>query len=226
MKFPDRIVEIAKFIPNGCKMIDIGCDHCLLGIYMAKNRDTKNIIASDINPEPLLQAERNLANFGLEDTVKIRLGNGLEVIENNEIDTIVISGLGGNKIVDILNEIEVFDSIKNIVLQPNNNIYEVRYWLTRHGFFISDEKIIEENNNIYEILLFKKGKRKYNIKQLKYGPINLIDKTKLFHKKWDNYIESIRKIINQLPKRRIFKKILFILEILEIKKILKEKRSR
>jgi tRNA (adenine22-N1)-methyltransferase len=225
MKIPNRIVEIASFIPDDCKMIDIGCDHCLLGIYMAKTRNIKNIIASDINPEPLLQAEHNLTKFGLEDTIKIRLGNGLEVIENNEIDTIVISGLGGNKIVEILNEIEVFDSIKNIVLQPNNNIFEVRSWLTKHKFFISDEKIIEDNNNLYEILLFKKGKRKYSKKQLKYGPINLIDQTKLFHKKWNNQIEHLKQILKQLPKRKVLQRIKVIREIINIKRALKEKKK-
>ncbi len=225
MKIPNRIVEIASFIPNDCKMIDIGCDHCLLGIYMAKTRDVKNIIASDINPEPLLQAERNLTNFGLEDTVKIRLGNGLEVIENNEIDTIVISGLGGNKIVEILSEIEVFDSIQNIILQPNNNIYTVRCWLTKHKFFISNEKIIEENNNIYEVLLFKKGKRKYTKKQLEYGPINLIDQTKLFNKKWLSQVDNLKQIIKNLPKRRILQRVKFIKKIISIKRVIKEKKK-
>ena len=106
------------FISDNSKVIDVGCDHGLLGIYLLKHKDNVKVILSDINENALTQARKNIKKYQLKNQLDIRCGNGLEVLRSNEVDTITISGLGSSRIINILySERQKLDCINNIIIQ-------------------------------------------------------------------------------------------------------------
>ena len=163
----NRLKEIASFIPDNIKMVDIGCDHALLDIYLFKNRKNIKIIASDINENALEQAKKNIKKYKLDKFIETRLSNGLDNINSNEIDTIVISGMGSHTIVGILrmNQKKLIN-VDNIIIQSNNHIDFLRERILELNYYIDSEKLVKDNNIIYTIISFKKGKEKYNKKEI------------------------------------------------------------
>ena len=95
-----RLQTFSAFIENKDIVLDIGCDHGLLGIYLTLNKKVK-VISSDINEKPLLKAQENIKKYNLEDKIETRLGDGLSVM-SMDINTIVISGMGTETIINIL----------------------------------------------------------------------------------------------------------------------------
>ena len=103
-KISKRLELIASFIPDNSKVIDIGCDHGLLDIYLYQNKKNISAIASDINKDPVRKSKLNISLEGLSEKIETRLGGGLEPIKTKEVDGIIIAGMGGNLIRDILEE--------------------------------------------------------------------------------------------------------------------------
>ena len=171
-KISKRLELIASFIPDNSKVIDIGCDHGLLDIYLYQNKKNISIIASDINEQALNNAKKNISDNRLNEHIDLRLGNGLDVVEANEIDTIIMSGLGSYTIVGILKKnINKLNNVDNIVIQSNTKLYFLRKEITKLKYYISDEEMIYDKGIYYTIIKFKKGKKKYNRKEV----INLIN---------------------------------------------------
>ena len=117
-KINKRLETLSAFININDIVLDIGCDHGLLGIYLTLTKNIK-VISSDINIGPLEMAKENIKKYNLEDKIETRLGNGLDVM-SEDINTIVISGMGGDNIIKILNCIKSYPNIKKLILSPNN----------------------------------------------------------------------------------------------------------
>ncbi len=152
-----RLRKISAYILDSKKIIDIGCDHALLGIYVCLNNANIEVIASDINDKPLIKAKDNIQKYHLEDRIKVKLGDGLDTIEN-DVDTIVISGMGTMNMLKILNKINEYPYVSNLVLSPNNDFDLLRSEIQKLGFKIEKEEIIKDNNKYYLIIKFTKGK--------------------------------------------------------------------
>ncbi len=223
MKFSLRTKTIASLIKENSQVIDIGCDHALLSIYLVKYKNISEMIASDISIKALKQGEANIKQHHLQDRIILRNNEGLKAIENNEIDTIVISGLGGNTIVNILNKDKcLLKNVNNIILQPNNNIYIVRKSLCKLGYFIEEEKIIKENNIIYIIVSFKKGNVKYSCKQLYFGPFLLNKMDLLFKELYKNEANKLINTYKNIPWKHLYKKLYILYKLNFIKGVIKQ----
>lgn len=134
-------------------MADIGSDHAHLPIYLIKHDYIKSAVASDINTGPAEISRKRIKRHGLEAKVMVRLGNGLEVISPEETEVIVIAGMGGILIRDILDkDPKVAESAKLLVLQPMRDSEKVRKWLFQHGFEIIDEELVKDQDKIYEVI--------------------------------------------------------------------------
>ena len=141
---------------------DIGTDHGYVPCFLAENKIINHAIACDINKGPLLRAEENIRNSGLEDIIETRLGNGLDKIEGSEAETVIIAGMGGILICDILKkDTEKLNSIKQLVLQPQRDVYKVRKCLHSLGFKIDNEEMVFENGKYYNIISAVKGVETY-----------------------------------------------------------------
>lgn len=204
----NRLKEIASFIPDNVKMVDIGCDHALLDIYLYKNRKNIKIIASDINENALEQAKKNIKKYKLDKSIETRLSNGLDNINSDEIDTIVISGMGSHTIVGILrmNQKKLIN-VDNIIIQSNNHIDFLRERILELNYYIDSEKLVKDNNIIYTIISFKKGKKRYNKKEIYFGPYLLKENSNLFKEKNKQDLEKLEYLYKIIPKSHILHRI-------------------
>lgn len=205
IKLSKRLEAISSLVPNNSKIIDIGCDHGLLDIYLYQQRISTKIIASDINENALNNAKENIKKNKLKGIIETRLGNGLDTLnENDNIDTIIISGMGSHTVVGIIKkDLKKLDNINTIIIQSNTKIEFLRKEITKINYLIEDELLIEDNKKIYTIIKFKKGKKKYNKKELYFGPILLKKNTKLFQNNNKKELEKLQLLLQLLPKNKI-----------------------
>lgn len=213
IKLSKRLLAIANLIDDNSKVADIGCDHGLVSIYLAMNKQNISIIASDINQNALDNAIKNINKYHLEDKIKVCLSNGLDNI-NDEIDTIIISGMGGHTIVDILtNNQEKLNTVNNIIIQSNNDIEYVRRKIVKLGYYISKEELILDKNIYYTVILFTKGKKKYTNKEYYFGPILLKENSKIFIEKNNKEYTKLVNIKNNIPKRKLLIRLKILKEL-------------
>lgn len=158
MKLTPRLLTIANFVQKGGVVADIGTDHGYIPVYLIENQIARKVIAADINKGPLFSAKKTIKANGLEDFIETRLGNGLEPLSVGEVDTVIIAGMGGLLIRDILmNHPEVVKSVKQFILQPMVAQDELRKWLIKHNFKIVNEQLVKEEHRIYEVMVVEHG---------------------------------------------------------------------
>lgn len=155
-----RLELIASILPHGRGFADVGTDHGYLPVYMAEHGYSGKIIASDINEGPLSTAVASARQAGVEDRICFRLCDGLDGCGSEELDTVVIAGMGGDTICGILDRADwVMSRDILLILQPMTKAEVLRYWLTNNDFAICGEWLIEENGEIYQILSARFGAR-------------------------------------------------------------------
>lgn len=159
MKLTDRLQTIADFVEKGSRVADIGTDHGYLSVYLVENNIADMVIATDVNEKPLEKASECIKEYDLSKKVKTRLGNGLEPINKGEVDTVIIAGMGGHLISDILDSSKkVANSIKTFILQPMTGEEELREYLYNSDYTIVSEKLAKEGKRFYHILKVSHGK--------------------------------------------------------------------
>lgn len=140
----------ASLVPDGARVADIGCDHGYVAIWLAKEKGCPLVIATDVKEGPLRRAEKNIRLANLEDTIETRLGDGLSVLEPREVDTVLVAGMGGMTICEMLSgEPGVLSNIGTLILQPQSDVEEVRRHLHKLGYFIDKESICMEDGKYY-----------------------------------------------------------------------------
>lgn len=169
MMLTDRLEKIAECI-ECATLADIGTDHGYIPIYAVKNGRCERAIACDVNKGPLKSADENIATYGLSDKIETRLSDGLDALRTSEADTIVIAGMGGFLIRDILERgADRIDENTILILQPMVAVPELREYLCTHGYNIYDERLSREGGKFYNILCVKKGKCDYTEKEILLG---------------------------------------------------------
>ena len=143
---------------NADTAADIGTDHAYVPIRLIKDGRAKRVIATDIREGPAEIAKANIEKYGLSDKIEVRLGEGLSVLKKGEADTVIIAGMGGELIRDIIASDEDTARAAKLILQPMNSQYELRKYLVHNGFTIYDEDIAVEGFKVYNLLLVKNGK--------------------------------------------------------------------
>ena len=209
IKISQRLAKIASLVPINARVIDIGCDHALLDIYLYQNSISSHIIATDINENALANAQKNISKYQLNSNIETRLGNGLDTLKiEDNIDTAIISGMGAHTAVGILkNNQTKLKNIKNIIIQSNTKLEFLRREVTNLNYLIDDEIIIEDNKKTYIIIKFIKGKKKYSKKELYFGPILLKEKSPLFLKYNKCELDKLNIFLKLLPKNHFLDRI-------------------
>ncbi|KXG75895.1 tRNA (adenine(22)-N(1))-methyltransferase [Thermotalea metallivorans] len=158
MKLTPRLLAIAQLVPQGATVADIGTDHGYIPVYLIKNGIARKVIATDVNKGPLGSAQKNITMHYMENHIETRLGNGLAVFQPGEVDTVIIAGMGGLLIRDILTaDQKIAATVETFILQPMVAQEELRRWLLSNQWKIVDEKLVKEDHRIYEIMVVKKG---------------------------------------------------------------------
>ena len=209
-----RLLAIASFIEKKDKLIDIGCDHGYLGIYLKETKNIDTILLTDIKQSALDNAISNIKNHNLDiPTLKT---NGLNNINLNNYNTISISGMGYLTIKKILSNLKDNNTITKIIIQSNNNLSQLRMFMFNLGFYLDDEITIFEKNIFYVIGCFKKGQKKLTNKEILFG-IDKKDK-KTYYKYLLTKKEDILKKIpinNKQTRTKLEKEITLLQELLK-----------
>lgn len=191
-----RLKAIYDLVPNQvCS--DIGADHGKLIISLVENNKIPYgyAVENKKGPYDVLCSEINKSVK--KEFIKPIFSDGIKDL-NEDVKTIVIAGMGGHLIIDILfKNIHKLQNVKDIILDPHNDIEFVRKSMYEIGFSLSNEVMVFENNVYYEILHFiNKKSNMLDSTSLKYGPILLKEKPGLFIKKYNDKIKVIENILN------------------------------
>lgn len=153
-----RLAAICDLIPAGTTVADIGTDHAHLPVYLALRQTNPRIIATEISAGPFTRALDSVLAAGVGDRVELRLGDGLQVLTPDEVQVIVIAGMGATTITDILTVgRSVLTGVTRLILQPMGGGEGIRRWLEESGFTIVRENLVKEDNRFYEIIAAEPG---------------------------------------------------------------------
>lgn len=143
---------------SGKTAADIGTDHAYIPIELINQGRIERAIACDINEGPLKIAEANVKHNNLTDKIELRLADGISALSDGEVDSVIIAGMGGVLISEILNLDEnKSHSYKELILQPMNSQSELRKYLSEHNFKIIEEDLAVEGFKVYNILVVCTG---------------------------------------------------------------------
>lgn len=201
-----RLKSLAKMVDLGSRVADIGTDHAYLPIELVKNGIVTYAIASDIGKGPLTNAKEDIREAGLEQQIETRLGSGLTTVKHEDkIDTVVIAGMGGKLMIDILNDawLQGF-CFPNLILEPNIGEPGVRSWLMIHNYEIVQERIIAEAGHIYELIKARKTDHVATLtdSELLFGPLILKAKEPVFYQKWQGQLAYLEKLVMNLARAK------------------------
>lgn len=141
---------VAQMVTPGNRVADIGCDHGYVSIYIVLHSITNKVIAMDVNKGPLQKAQDNIEEYHVSKEIETRLSDGGKELKEGEVDTIIISGMGGTLMSRILNESsQVVYSCSELILQPQSEIHLVRRTVQNCGFSIIYEEMLVEDGKYY-----------------------------------------------------------------------------
>ncbi len=198
----NRLECIVSMVDKCKTAADIGTDHGYVAEMLLNEGICEKVIASDINEGPLNSAIKHLSNVNLQDKCDFRLGSGLKVLNEGEADAIIIAGMGGDLISNIIEESKnIALKAKQLILQPMTSVDNLRRYLSENGFKIIDENIVREYHHFYFIIKAQKGIQQidddiyYEISKI------LIDKKEPTMLEYiDRVLKTNEKIISSLEK--------------------------
>ena len=160
MKLPisKRLLCCASMVQPGSRVADIGTDHGYLGIYLLQSGAARHVIACDLRKDPLENARRNAKLFGVDGEMEFRLSDGLEKILPDEVDTVVMAGMGGDLIQKILSQCpwRKREGLQ-FILQPQSAGNVLRRWLCEDGFEIRREEPVQDGHFLYTVMDIRQG---------------------------------------------------------------------
>lgn len=196
-----RLQAVAQHVPQGARLLDVGSDHAYLPLYLLEQGVISQAIAGEVVDGPYQSALKNAQNSPFAAQLEVRLADGLAAFEPADaIDTITICGMGGRLIASILeNGRAKLEGVTRLVLQPNNREDELRDWLSRAGYAILAEEILEEQGKIYEIIVAEKGQQVLSALDLRFGPFLRQEKSPVFVTKWDKELRQLETALSGIP---------------------------
>lgn len=184
IKLSNRLLAVARQIPAGLTVADIGTDHGYLPVYLVVNDLSLQVIAADRGKRPLDSARQLVSLLSLENQIDIRLGEGLSVLQPGEAEVICLAGMGGMAIKEIIAaDLPLARTAQRLVLQPQRNVPAVRRFLAENGFKIVAEDLAEDDGFYYEIMAAEpagQGKIALSDDEADFGPLLLTEGHPLF----------------------------------------------
>ncbi|QXE00449.1 tRNA (adenine(22)-N(1))-methyltransferase TrmK [Terribacillus sp. DMT04] len=208
LSLSERLTAVAAHLPESAHFVDVGSDHAYLPCYVCLQDPSSRAIAGEINHGPYKSAEKQVKLQGLTDRIEVRKGDGLAVVEPNEVKQVVIAGMGGPLIASILEQgKDKLGQVEQLIVQPNIDARVLRKWFLANGFVLQTEEILEEAGHIYEVLVaVRAGKELYDEdaiirdKQLLFGPQLLQEKNAAFRAKWQEYKRKLERNVANMQR--------------------------
>lgn len=193
-----RLKEVARFVSDNSVVVDVGCDHGLLDIFLHLNRTNIKIVAVDIKLKNVNKTIKNLEKYNLNKNIEVILSDGLKNVKGYSIDTIIVAGIGGKNIIKIL-DYSNLKEIKRIILQPTNNNFELRKFMMKNNFYVAGESLIMDRNKLYTTILFEQGDCEYSFEELYFGPILIRKKSDVFVFQTKKELLKLNQEIKKIP---------------------------
>ena len=206
------IVDIVTYFDT---VADIGCDHGYVCIELIKNNKVKKAIASDISYPSLKKTIDFVKVNNIDDRIETRVGDGLDVLNKDEVDAVIVAGMGGVLISDILKKnynLKFKEKNPLLILQPVQQAKDLRYYLYENKFEIVDEDIVFDMGKYYNIIVAKKINEISNtyltIEKCKdvymeYGILNIIKKNILVREILEERIKNSKKLFDDLKQKKV-----------------------
>lgn len=160
-----RIIDEVK----GHTLADIGCDHGIVSVSSLELNKVKHVIACDISNKSLDKA-RNLAKQKGLTNIEFRCGDGLSVIKEGEVDCVVIAGMGGVEIINILSK--KLKSIERYILLAHTHVEDLRQYLIENSLKIEKDSVLFYDNHFYNLIVAEKGTDSLSEKEILLGKDN------------------------------------------------------
>lgn len=184
MEDKKRLLDIINILDSNKKVIDVGTDHGLVPLYLAKNKLSTDITATDIS-KPSLQKLVDKLDDDLSKIIKTKVTDGFKGLESEEGQVAIIAGMGANTIIEIIEgSLDFAKNLDYMILASNVNTYELRNFLNDHGFYIEKDFLSYENRKYYDILKVYYGKNQdLDFEEYYYGLTDIENKSTLLREK-------------------------------------------
>lgn len=197
-----RLATVASYVPAGARLADIGSDHAYLPAALALQGKISYAVAGEVARGPYENVVSELKSHNLTAVIHPRLADGLAALRSTDrIDTVVIAGMGGSLITEILERgTAQLAGVHRLVLQPNVGEFRLRKWLMTNRYQIMAEQILAEDDHIYEIIVAEPSAVpfRYSNYELMFGPRLLEKEGPVFVAKWRGYARRQQGIIQQM----------------------------
>ncbi|WP_051538106.1 class I SAM-dependent methyltransferase [Butyrivibrio proteoclasticus] len=152
-RMSERLLTVADMLGtagDNLKVADVGCDHGYVSIYLLLKEIATKAIAMDVRKGPLSGAEKNIAEFGLSQSISTRLSDGLTALKEGEANSVIIAGMGGKLMMRLLSDVSLSKlGIERAVLQPQSELDLFRQFLRDNNYQILEERVIFEDGKYY-----------------------------------------------------------------------------
>ena len=154
IKLDKRLRLCADFVRYQKRVIDVGTDHAYLALWLVLNNMATHVVATDLREGPLLNAKQNIVKYDVGDCVETRLSDGLDAVFADEVDDVVLAGMGGELIIKIIERAPWLRTReKHLILQPMSAEIELREFLAKCGFALLGEQAVVCGGKIYTVML-------------------------------------------------------------------------
>lgn len=178
-----RLKMVASLVTEGKRIADVGTDHGYVPIYLVQSGKTPYALAMDINKGPLSHAKENILRYNLQNRIETRLSNGLHEYNKGEAESVIIAGMGGSLMVQILSEShDKWKDDVELVLSPHSEMEFVRRYLLENNMSIEEECMLIDEDKYYVVMRAVSGKTEYkNEAELRYGRLLLERKDEVLY---------------------------------------------
>ena len=153
VQISERLKCLCNMVTQGRRVVDVGCDHGFVSIYLVQQGICPGALAMDVRSGPLSRAKEHVAEYELTEYIETRLSDGLLAYQAGEAQSLICAGMGGRLMEKILTESrEKAKSLEELILQPQSELREFRTFLKREGYKLLDEHILCEEGKYYFLM--------------------------------------------------------------------------
>lgn len=193
-----RLQACCRFVKQGDRIADIGCDHGYLSIYLLKEGIASSAIAADVNEMPLQSAVINAEKYDVWEKISFYLSDGVRNIPR-DFDAMVCAGMGADTMVSILEAAQWLRSEQyRLILQCQSKAPMLRQYLSDHGWYIAEESVLRDGRFLYTVMevLWKPDFPRLTIGQYYFPPALLVNPGQELHEYFQRIMFSLRRAVS------------------------------